>query len=86
MIKAYAAMEEKQTLRSFEYDPGELGDYQVEIEVAYCGICHSDISMIDNEWALSTYPLVPGHEVAGKVSRAGLALGLLQSLCRLQYG
>jgi len=71
MIKAYAAMEEKQTLRSFEYDPGELGDYQVEIEVAYCGICHSDISMIDNEWALSTYPLVPGHEVAGKVSRAG---------------
>lgn len=71
MIKAYAAMEEKQTLRSFEYDPGELGGYQVEIEVAYCGICHSDISMIDNEWGMSAYPLVPGHEVAGTVSRVG---------------
>ena len=71
MIKAYAAFEAKQALQSFEYDPGVLGEHQVEIEVAYCGICHSDISMIDNDWGMSTYPLVPGHEVAGMVSRIG---------------
>ncbi|SER37940.1 uncharacterized zinc-type alcohol dehydrogenase-like protein [Nitrosomonas sp. Nm51] len=71
MINAYAAFEEKQVLKSFEYDPGELGESQIEIEVAYCGICHSDISMIDNEWGISVYPLVPGHEVAGTVSQVG---------------
>ncbi|GLP95472.1 NADPH-dependent aldehyde reductase Ahr [Paraferrimonas sedimenticola] len=71
MIKAYAAPSAGQPLEPFEYDPGELGDSQVEIAVEYCGICHSDLSMINNEWGFSQYPLVPGHEVVGKVAAVG---------------
>ncbi|AWL10681.1 putative cinnamyl alcohol dehydrogenase [Saliniradius amylolyticus] len=71
MINAYAATEPGAKLEAYQYDPGELGEHEVEIEVHYCGICHSDLSMIDNEWGLSEYPLVPGHEVVGKVAQVG---------------
>ncbi|MEC4805162.1 MAG: NAD(P)-dependent alcohol dehydrogenase [Jaaginema sp. PMC 1079.18] len=70
-IKAYAAQEAGGKLEPFEYDPGALGDEQVEIAVEYCGICHSDLSMLDNEWQMSEYPLVPGHEVVGKITAVG---------------
>ena len=71
MIKAYAALEPKGKLVAFEYDPGELQADEVEIDVHYCGICHSDLSMVDNEWGLTEYPVVPGHEVVGVIARAG---------------
>lgn len=71
MIKAYAVHEPKGELKPFEYDPGPLKDSEVEINVEYCGICHSDISMIDNEWGITEYPLVPGHEVIGTISSVG---------------
>jgi uncharacterized zinc-type alcohol dehydrogenase-like protein len=71
MIKAYAAKEQGGKLEPFEYDPGELGPGQVEIDVEYCGICHSDLSMLDNEWGMTTYPFVPGHEVAGRIAQIG---------------
>lgn len=71
MIHAYAAMESKGKLEAFEYDPGPLAGDQVEIQVEHCGICHSDLSMLNNEWGMSQYPLVPGHEVVGKVSAVG---------------
>lgn len=71
MINAYAAFEPKGELRPFAYDPGPLGVHEVEIDVRYCGICHSDLSMIDNEWGMSQYPLVPGHEVVGTLARIG---------------
>ena len=71
MIKAYAANEPKGKLESFEYDPGELKTDEVEIDVKYCGICHSDLSVIDNEWGFTQYPVVPGHEVVGTVSQVG---------------
>lgn len=71
MINAYAAARQGGELESFQYDPGTLGKNEVEIDVLYCGICHSDISMIDNEWGMSDYPLVPGHEVVGRVAQVG---------------
>ncbi len=71
MIKAYAVFEPRGELKPFEYDPGPLGADQVEINVEHCGICHSDLSMMDNEWGLSQYPLVPGHEVIGTVGAVG---------------
>jgi len=71
MIKGYAATEKGRALVPFEFDPGELGAEQVEIKVEYCGICHSDLSMLDNEWGMSTYPLVAGHEVVGRIVAAG---------------
>jgi len=70
-IKAYAAQAKGGKLQPFEFDPGPLQDDHVEIKVAYCGICHSDISMIDNEWGASTYPLVPGHEAVGTITEVG---------------
>jgi uncharacterized zinc-type alcohol dehydrogenase-like protein len=71
MINAFAIMEAKGQLEQFQYDPGPIGSTEVEIDVEYCGICHSDISMIDNDWGRSSYPLVPGHEVIGKVAMVG---------------
>lgn len=60
-IKAYAALAAGGKLEPFEYDPGELGDDQVEIDISSCGICYSDLSMLNNEWQMTEYPLVPGH-------------------------
>lgn len=71
MIKAYAAFEPKGELKPFEYDPGELKSNEVEIDVLNCGICHSDLSMLDNEWGMTQYPIVPGHEVVGKIAEVG---------------
>jgi uncharacterized zinc-type alcohol dehydrogenase-like protein len=70
-ILALAAKQAKGKLEPFSYDPGPLGAEQVEIEVAYCGICHSDYSMLANEWGISKFPLVPGHEAVGKVVATG---------------
>lgn len=71
MIKAFAAFESRGELKPFEYDPGELKSHEVEIDVRYSGICHSDLSVIDNEWGLTRYPVVPGHEVVGKIAKVG---------------
>ncbi|MDJ0564303.1 MAG: NAD(P)-dependent alcohol dehydrogenase, partial [Microcystis sp. M49629_WE12] len=71
MIRAYAAREKGGKLEPFDYDPGILGDEDVEIAVEYCGICHSDLSMLDNDWGLTTYPFVPGHEVVGTIAALG---------------
>jgi len=70
-IKGYAAKGPKQPLESFEYEPGPLGPHEVEVQVSHCGICHSDLAMIDNDWGFSAYPLVPGHEVIGTISSVG---------------
>ena len=78
MIKAYAAYKSGDPLQAFEYDPGLLGSKEVEIDVKFCGICHSDLSMIDNHWGMSSYPLVPGHEVVGVIATVGSEVTALQ--------
>jgi alcohol/geraniol dehydrogenase (NADP+) len=70
-VKAYAVKGPKQALEPFEYTPGPLGPEEVEVRVTHCGICHSDIAMIDNDWGWSQYPLVPGHEVVGTIAAVG---------------
>jgi len=70
-IKALAAFGAKQALQPFEYNPGPLGSEQVEIAVESCGICHSDLSMLNNDWGITTYPFVPGHEIIGRVAALG---------------
>jgi uncharacterized zinc-type alcohol dehydrogenase-like protein len=55
-----------------------LGDEQVEIEVQYCGICHSDLAMLTNEWGFSSFPFVPGHEAIGKIVDAGAKAKFVQ--------
>jgi alcohol/geraniol dehydrogenase (NADP+) len=71
MIHAYAADKAKGQLKPFEFDPGPLGPDQVEINVDYCGVCHSDLSLLDNDWNFTKYPFVPGHEVAGVIGQVG---------------
>ena len=62
-VHAYAAMQAEAKLTPFTYELGVLGPEQVDVKVHYCGICHSDLSMINNEWDNSQFPLVPGHEI-----------------------
>ena len=71
MIRALAARSAKGSLESFDYTPGPLGDEHVEIAVQSCGICHSDLSMLNNDWGITAYPFVPGHEVVGTVAALG---------------
>ena len=70
-IRAWAAAAPKAALTSFDYAPGVLGDEDVEITISHCGICHSDLSMLDNEWGNSSYPLVAGHEAIGTIAALG---------------
>jgi alcohol/geraniol dehydrogenase (NADP+) len=71
MINAYAATEAGGKLSPFAYEAGPLGDNQVDVQVEYCGLCHSDLSMLDNEWGTTVYPFVPGHEIIGLVTDVG---------------
>ena len=70
-IQALAAGDSRGLLNPYSYDAGPLGDAQVEIAVQYCGICHSDLSMLKNEWQFTRYPFVPGHEAIGTVVAVG---------------
>ncbi|MEM9590930.1 MAG: NAD(P)-dependent alcohol dehydrogenase [Pseudomonadota bacterium] len=71
MVQAWAALAAGQPLERFEYDPGPLGPEEVEVTVETCGICHSDLSVVRNDWGISSYPVVPGHEVIGRVAAMG---------------
>jgi len=70
-ICCYAAKEPQGQLQSFQYEPEPLGSHEVEVKITHCGICHSDIHLIDNDWSISDYPLVPGHEIVGTVESFG---------------
>jgi uncharacterized zinc-type alcohol dehydrogenase-like protein len=71
VIRAWAAFGPKGNLEPFEYDPGPLGPDEVEIEVLYCGLCRGDMNVIDNLWGRTKYPVVPGHEVVGRIVQRG---------------
>lgn len=86
MIKAYAAHNAGAKLQSFEYDPGPLEAHDVEIDIEHCGICHSDLSMLNNEWGITQFPFVPGHEIIGIVSDIGTHVRHLQPQQRVGLG
>ncbi|APJ03956.1 NAD(P)-dependent alcohol dehydrogenase [Silvanigrella aquatica] len=71
LVEAYAAMKPKEPLRRFQFKNRETGNKDVQIEIMYSGICHSDIHMAREEWGPGMFPLVPGHEIAGKVTKVG---------------
>jgi len=70
-VQAYAAMKPNGILEPFEYELGPIGPTDVDIAVETCGICHSDLSMLENSWGITEYPFVPGHEVIGTISAVG---------------
>ena len=69
--RAYAVQDPRSPLAPFEIDRREVGDHDVRVEIAYCGICHSDIHQARDEWGGAVFPMVPGHEIVGRVARAG---------------
>ncbi len=78
MIKAWAVKQKGSQFEPYEYDPGPLASDEVEIAVDYCGICHSDLSVIESEWGPTPYPVVPGHEVVGRIAAIGSSVKHLQ--------
>lgn len=85
-IDAYAALESQAPLTPFGYEPGPLAAQDVEIEISHCGICHSDLHLIDNDWMTSKYPLVPGHEIVGTVAKKGADVSHLELGDRVGVG
>ncbi|WMI65086.1 NAD(P)-dependent alcohol dehydrogenase [Aestuariibaculum sp. YM273] len=85
-VNGYAATAEKSKLTPYSYELGPLGSEDVDIKVSYCGICHSDLSMINNEWGMSQYPFVPGHEIIGEVLAIGDAVKNLKVGDRVGLG
>lgn len=73
MIKAhgYAVKNASDKLSSFQFERRELKEDDVLIEILFCGVCHSDIHQVRNEWGGANYPMVPGHEIVGKVQSVG---------------
>ncbi|MHC2991643.1 hydroxyacid dehydrogenase [Pontibacter sp. HJ8] len=69
--KAYAAFDPTSPLGPFNLERREVGENDVLIDIKYCGVCHSDLHQVRNEWGGAMYPLVPGHEIVGVVSKVG---------------
>ena len=72
--QGYAAKQANGKLERTSFDLGDLGPNEVDVRVTHCGICHTDVAMVDNEWGISQYPVVPGHEVGGVVEAVGAAV------------
>lgn len=70
-VKAYAATGAATELTPFKFDRRDPGPHDVQIEILYCGVCHSDIHQARNEWGNSIFPMVPGHEIVGRVTAVG---------------
>jgi uncharacterized zinc-type alcohol dehydrogenase-like protein len=68
---AYAASDAQSKLAPFEFQRRELREHDVQMEVLFCGVCHSDLHQARNEWKNSIYPVVPGHEIVGRVTAVG---------------
>jgi uncharacterized zinc-type alcohol dehydrogenase-like protein len=91
--KGYAALHAHTPLAPFSFDRREPGTSEITVEILYCGVCHTDLHQARNEWGGSRYPIVPGHEIVGRVIAAGsavarfkvggiAAIGVLVDSCR----
>lgn len=69
--KSYAAQSAGATLSPYNFERRTPGPHDVEIDILYCGVCHTDIHFINNDWGISVYPMVPGHEIIGRVVSVG---------------
>jgi uncharacterized zinc-type alcohol dehydrogenase-like protein len=85
-ILGYAAKEPGKPLKLFTIKEPKLGEHDVRVSVTHCGVCHSDISAIDDYYGLTEYPFVPGHEIVGYVSARGRAASGLKEGDRVGIG
>ena len=91
--KAFAALDSKSPLGPYGFSRREPGPTEITIDILYCGVCHSDLHMARNEWGNAIYPMVPGHEIVGRVTALGgkaskfkvgeiAAIGVIVDSCR----
>lgn len=73
-IQGYGVHAAGAELLPLRYDPGDLRPQDVEVRITHCGVCHSDLHLIDNDWGMSQYPFIPGHEIVGTVAAVGEAV------------
>jgi alcohol/geraniol dehydrogenase (NADP+) len=74
LINGFATHAAGAELLPYKYEPGDLKQNEVEIAISHCAVCHSDIHLIDNDWGISQYPFIPGHEIVGKITATGAAV------------
>ena len=72
--RGYAAHNAHSRLAPFDFERREPGPSEMTVEILYCGVCHTDLHQARNEWGGSRYPIVPGHEIVGRVVAAGSAV------------
>lgn len=84
--RGYAALSAKAPLEPFEFDRRDLGAHDIALEIAYAGICHSDIHQVAEEWGPALFPMVPGHEIAGVVTSTGSAVTKFKSGDKIGVG
>ena len=70
-VKSFAAQTAAAVLAPFNFERRDPGPHDVAIEIMYCGVCHTDIHFVNNDWGISMYPMVPGHEIVGRVIEVG---------------
>ena len=91
--KGYTAHSAHESLKPFSFERREPTPSDVQIEIPFCGVCHSDLHIARNEWGFTTYPCVRGHEIVGRVVKTGrdvekfkegdrVAVGCMVDLCR----
>jgi uncharacterized zinc-type alcohol dehydrogenase-like protein len=74
-VKGYGTKHSFTKLKPYTFERAEAGAHDVEIDVLFCGVCHSDIHQAKNEWSNTVYPCVPGHEAVGRVTKVGAHVG-----------
>jgi uncharacterized zinc-type alcohol dehydrogenase-like protein len=82
----YAAPAAGKSLEPYSFEPRPLGAGDVEIAISHCGLCHSDLHLVNDDWKMSKYPLVPGHEIVGTVAQVGSAVNGLTPGQRVGVG
>lgn len=85
-INGFAAHAAGAELLPYKYSPGDLKAHEVEIQITHCGVCHSDIHLINNDWGFSEYPFIPGHEIVGSISAVGADVKSLTAGQRVGVG
>lgn len=86
VVKAFAARKGQSSLEPFNFRIGPIGPHDVDVRVQNCGICHSDIAMIENQWGMSQYPVVAGHEIVGVIQSKGPEVRTLEVGDRVGIG
>src|ERR1700709_2846643 len=70
-VKGYAAQDPQTDLAPWNFERREVGPHDVQFDILFCGVCHSDLHQIKNDWFPGIFPMVPGHEIVGRVVKVG---------------